>query len=142
MGKLDDPILQVLSDYKAAVFAKDVDRYVDLYDEDVLIFDMWGVWSYDGVAPWREMVTSWFGSLCTERVIVDFVDTQTIVAKNLAVVHAFVTFKAVTADGTELRSLDNRLTVTLRQKGDGWKIAHQHTSSPIDLDTAKVIFKR
>jgi len=50
VGKLDDPILQVLSDYKAAVFAKDVDRYVDLYDEDVLIFDMWGVWSYDGVA--------------------------------------------------------------------------------------------
>jgi ketosteroid isomerase-like protein len=42
----------------------------------------------------------------------------------------------------DLRSLDNRLTATLRQKSDGWKIIHQHTSLPIDLETAKGIFKR
>jgi ketosteroid isomerase-like protein len=140
--KLDDPILQVLDDYKAAVFAKDVDAFVALYDPDVRVFDMWGVWSYNGIASWREMAARWFGSLGTERVIVDFSDTQTIVAEDLAVVHVFVTYKAVGADGMDLRSMDNRLTATLRQKADGWRIVHQHTSSPIDLDTAKVIFKR
>jgi len=30
---------------------------------------------------------------------------------------AFVTYRAVTADGVELRSLDNRLTLVLEQKG-------------------------
>jgi len=140
--KLDNPVLQVLEDYKAAVLAKDVDAFVALYDEDVQIFDMWGVWSYNGIASWREMAARWFGSLGTERVIVDFSDVQTIGTQDLAVVHAFVKYKAVSADGVDLRSLDNRLTSTLRKQGDGWKIVHQHTSSPIDFETAKVMFTR
>jgi uncharacterized protein (TIGR02246 family) len=142
VDKLANPILQVLDDYKAAVFAKDVDSFVALYDKDVSVFDMWGVWSYNGIAAWREMAARWFGSLGAERVIVDFSDAQSIVGQDLAVVHAFVTYKAITADGVELRSMDNRLTVTLRQKDNGWKIVHQHTSSPIDLGTVQVIFKR
>jgi ketosteroid isomerase-like protein len=40
VDKLDNPILQVLDDYKAAVFAKDVDSFVALYDRDVLVFDI------------------------------------------------------------------------------------------------------
>jgi ketosteroid isomerase-like protein len=142
MNQPDNPILQVLDAYKAAVFAKDVDSFVALYDQDVLAFDMWGVWSYNGMAAWRKMTAGWFGSLGTERVIVDFSNAQTVVAADLAVVHAFVTYTAVSADGATLRSLDNRLTATLRQKGDQWKITHQHTSSPIAPDTTKVIFKR
>jgi ketosteroid isomerase-like protein len=62
--------------------------------------------------------------------------------QDLAVIHVFVNYKAVTTEGVDLHSLDNRMTVTLRQKGDGWKIVHEHTSAPIELDTAKVIFKR
>jgi len=108
----------------------------------VQVFDMWGAWSYNGIAAWREMVANWFGSLGTERVIVDFSNPKATVAQDLAVVHAFVTYKAVTADGVELRSLDNRLTAILTPRGDGWKIVHEHTSSPIDFETAKVIFNR
>jgi ketosteroid isomerase-like protein len=139
---LDKPILQVLDDYKAAVLAKNVDAFVALYDRNVLVFDMWGTWSYNGIASWRGMVEAWFGSLGAERVIVDFSDAQTIVTGDLAVVHAFVAYKAVDANGVELRSIDNRLTMTLGRKSDGWKILHQHTSSPIDGGTTQVIFKR
>jgi len=138
----DKPVLQVLDDYKAAVFAKDVDSFIALYDEDVRVFDMWGAWSYNGIESWRQMAARWFGSLGTERVVVEFSDPQVIVAQDLAVVHAFVTYKAVTADGADVRSLDNRLTAILRPRGDGWKIVHEHTSSPIDFETAKVIFNR
>lgn len=142
MDKLDDPIRQVLDDYKAAVFAKDADAFIALYDQDVRVFDMWGAWSYSGIASWREMVDQWFSSLGTERVIVDFSSPQTFVAQGLAVVHVFVTYKAVGADGVDLRSLDNRLTAIFRQRGDGWKIVHEHTSSPIDCETTKAIFNR
>jgi ketosteroid isomerase-like protein len=41
-----------------------------------------------------------------------------------------------------VRSLDNRLTAILRPHGDGWKIVHEHTSSPLDVETAKVMFNR
>jgi uncharacterized protein (TIGR02246 family) len=139
---LANPILQVLDDYKAAVFAKDVDAFIARYDEDVVAFDMWGVWSYNGVAAYRQMVTGWFGSLGTDRVIVDFSNVQSIVGQDLAVIHTFVSYKAITPDGTELRSMDNRLTLTLSHKGDEWKIVHQHSSSPIEFDTTKAIFKR
>ena len=142
MNQLDDPILQALHAYKAAVFAKDVDQFVALYDQDVQVFDMWNVWSYNGIDDWREMTKRWFGSLGAERVIVDLFDMRTIDAHDLAVIHAFAKYKAVAADGEELRSLDNRLTLTLRRKDGAWKIVHLHTSAPIDLDTAKVIFRR
>jgi len=140
---LDKPVLQVLDDYKAAVLAKSVDAFVALYDPNVLVFDMWGAWSYNGIAAWREMVEGWFCSLGTaERVIVEFSDAQTIVTGELAVVHAFVEYKAIDPNGVELRSMDNRLTMTLARNSDGWKIVHQHTSSPVDGGTAQVIFKR
>jgi ketosteroid isomerase-like protein len=137
-----NPILQVLDDYKAAVFAKDIDSFIALYDEDVRVFDMWGAWSYAGIAAWRAMAERWFRSLDTERVVVEFSHPEVIVTQDLAVVHTFVTYKAVTADGVDLRSLDNRLTAVLRQRGNAWKIVHEHTSAPLEAETAKVIFKR
>ncbi|WP_069263734.1 YybH family protein [Paraburkholderia nodosa] len=142
MDKAADPILQVLHQYKAAVLAKDVDAFIALYDPDILAFDMWGAWTYEGIASWRNMVEGWFGSLGAERVFVDFSEAQTVVSQDLAVVYAFVSYKAVAADGEELRSMDNRITATLRQTDEGWKIFHQHSSSPIDPATTKVIFKR
>jgi ketosteroid isomerase-like protein len=141
VDKLANPIPQILDDYKAAVFAKDVDSFVALYDPQVTAFDMWGVWSYNGIAAWRDMAAHWLGSLGTERVIVDFSDAQSVVGEDVAVVHAFVNYKALSADGVELRSMDNRLTLTLRNQGDGWKIVHQHSSCPVDGE-AKVIFRR
>jgi len=42
----------------------------------------------------------------------------------------------------DLRSLDSRLTMTLRQRDDGWKLVHEHTSSPIDFETTKAVFNR
>lgn len=53
MNAPDQPIRQVLDNDKAAVLAKDVDAFVALYDRDVLVFDMWRVWSYDGIAAWH-----------------------------------------------------------------------------------------
>jgi uncharacterized protein (TIGR02246 family) len=142
VDKRETPILQVLNDYKAAVFAKDVDAFVALYDENVSVFDMWVVWSYNGVASWRNMTEGWFGSLGSDRVVVNFTDSQAIVADDLAVIHTYVSYKAIDGEGAELRSMDNRLTVTLKRNGDAWRIIHQHSSSPIDAATTKAMFKR
>ena len=138
----EQPVTQILEAYKAAVFAKDVDAFVALYDQDVRIFDMWGRWSYDGSEAWREMVTDWFGSLGTERVEVEFDDVQTTSTRDVVVAHAFVTYRGLSAEGEALRALQNRVTVVLRQKGGAWKIVHEHSSAPADFETSKVILKR
>jgi uncharacterized protein (TIGR02246 family) len=131
-----------LEAYQAAVFAKDVDAFVALYDQDVCVFDLWGEWSYNGVEAWRALVNDWFGSLGAERVVVDMDGVQTMVAQDVAVAHAFVTYKGVSAEGEELRVMQNRLTWALKQTEGAWKIVHEHSSAPVDAETSKVILQR
>jgi ketosteroid isomerase-like protein len=138
-NKQKTDVLGILEAFKEAVSTKDVDAFVALYDKDARIFDMWDKWSYHDTISWRGMVAQWFGSQGTERDAVDFNDVQTIVANDVAIIHAFVTFTGLSAEGKKLRSMDERLTWTLVKKEGGWKIAHQHTSAPVDFQTMKVI---
>ncbi len=142
MNAVEKSITLMFEAYKNAVFAKDVEAFVALYDHNVCVFDMWGEWAYRGVEAWRGMVAGWFGSLGTERVAVDVDGVQTIVMHDLAVAHAFVTYKGISAEGKELRAMHNRLTWVLQQKGGSWKIVHEHSSAPIDFETTKVILQR
>ena len=123
---------QLLNAYAHAVRAKDVDAFVGLYADDVRTFDLWEEWTYDGKDALRGMVADWFGSLPDdEEVAIRFDDVRTQTGDDVAAVSAFTTFAALSPDGTELRSMNNRLTWVLRKNADGaWKIAHEHTSAP------------
>jgi ketosteroid isomerase-like protein len=137
------PILRVLDDYKAAVLAKDVDAFIALYADEVRVFDLWAEWSYDGVAAWRTTAGNWFASLGTQRVIVEFTDVRTTMAQGLATAHGFVSYQAISEDGVALHSMNNRMTMVLKQQDrEVWKIVHEHTSAPVANDTMKVILKR
>jgi uncharacterized protein (TIGR02246 family) len=122
---------EMLEAYAAAVRAKDVDAFVGLYADDVRTFDLWSEWSYDGKAALRAMVAEWFGSLGTDVVAVEFDEVRTQGGNDVGALSAFTTFKGLSAEGEELRSMNNRLTWVLQKDGDGaWKIAHEHTSAP------------
>jgi uncharacterized protein (TIGR02246 family) len=123
---------EMLTAYAAAVRAKDVDAFVGLYADDARNFDLWGEWSYDGKEALRGMVAEWFGSLADdEEVAVKFDEIRTEAGPDVGAVSAFTTFAALSPDGEELRSMNNRLTWVLRKDADGtWKIAHEHTSAP------------
>jgi len=134
-------IESLLETYKNAVFQKDVEAFVSIFDDQVRIFDMWE-WVYNGVAPWREMVKSWFGSLNAERVVVTFDDVLIQAEDEMAVVSAFARFAAISEKDEELRYLQNRLTWVVRKKDGAWKIIHEHTSGPVDGGTMKVLLQR
>lgn len=122
---------EMLDAYAAAVRAKDVDAFLGLYADDVRNFDLWSVWSYDGKDALRGMVSEWFGSLGDDVVAVEFDEVRTQTGDDVAAVSAFTTYRGLSADGEELRSMNNRLTWVLRKDADGtWKIAHEHTSAP------------
>ena len=139
--KLRKAIQQVFTGYQSAIFAKDVAAFMALYADDVRIFDLWGRWEYTGTKAWRGMVADWLGSLGDEQVGVEWEDIQITVSPRLAVAHAFVTFKGLSATGRELRAMRERLTWALRPEKGAWKIVHQHTSAPVDLGTMKIIQK-
>ena len=135
-------IHHLLDSYKNSVYEKDIDAFTSLFDDEVIVFDMWQQWSFKGLAAWREMVKGWFASLGENRDLITFDQIQFHSSEKMAFVSAFVRFAAVSEKSIELRFLENRLTWVLQKKEQTWKIIHQHTSGPIDFNTMKVILSR
>ena len=141
MSDTEKSIARVLQSYAAAVLAADVEAFMRLYDPRVRVFDAWGVWSYEGSAAWRRAVEGWFGSLGNEKVKVTFDDVQTSPGRESSMVTAVVTYAGVSAEGRELRAMQNRLTWVLRTTDD-LRIVHEHTSAPIGFTDSKAILQR
>ena len=134
---------ELLDRYRTTVYDKDLEGFIELYDEEARVFDLWGRWLYKGTAEWRGPASEWFSSLGTDRSSPEFHDVRIDAGDGVAAVNAFVTYRGISADGKELRSMDNRLTWVLRKSRDGaWKIIHEHTSAPVDTETGKVTLHR
>jgi len=142
MSQTSGPVHEALARYSAAAYEKDVDAFVSLYSDELHVFDMWNSWELRGIDAWRAMAAGWFSSLGDERVVVKATDVVATVNGELAMGHATLTYTAISADGQELRSLDNRITLAMRRVGNAWKIFHEHTSGPIDHKTMKGVIKR
>jgi ketosteroid isomerase-like protein len=142
VADLDKSIVQVLDAYSAAVFSKDIDAFIRLYDPSARVYDAWGVWSYEGASAWRIAAEGWFTSLNTERVKVTFEDVKATVAKDFAYVSAIVTYAGISSEGTALRAMQNRLTWVLRMSGHVLRVVHEHTSAPIGFEDMKAILQR
>lgn len=132
----------LIETYIKAVFEKDIEVFLSMYDEQVLVFDMWQQWSYKGIAAWREMVKGWFNGLGSDKDIVTFDEVQIQQNDELAIITAIVKFTATSEKGEALRYLQNRLTWITQHKDSSWKVIHQHTSSPIDFESMKVILEK
>lgn len=128
--------------YKTAVFEKDVDAFISMYDKNILVFDTWQEWTYEGIAAWKVMVEGWFGSLGPVRDAVTFEDIQILDKGELALLTAIAKFTGVSENGDALRFLQNRLTWVAGKKDGDWKIIHQHISSPVDFESMKVKLTR
>ena len=142
MSNIDKSIERVLETYKSTVHAKDVGAFMRLYDPKVRVFDTWGIWSYEGVASWQMAVESWFTSLGSERVKVSFDDVQATGNSDFAVVSAIVTYAGQSAQGEQLRSMQNRLSWGLKTSGHVLRIFHEHTSAPVGFEDMKAILQR
>jgi ketosteroid isomerase-like protein len=124
-------IEELLDRYTAAVRAKDAGALASLYADDVVVFDMWGVPAFRGLAAWRPTVEEWFSSLGDESVGVTFRDVE---ARG-PLAHMLVRYAGLAPDGEELGAQTNRQTWVVE---DG-KVVHEHSSAPADLKTGRVI---
>ncbi|MDB6113984.1 MAG: hypothetical protein JWQ62_929 [Lacunisphaera sp.] len=158
MNAIDPRLARVCEGYRRAVLEKDVAAFLALYHPEARVFDTWGVWSYEGDQPQREagrlipadqqsrtgptrrkVIEEWFSSLGAERVAVTFDRLQATVTGDLACLTARVIYAAISADGVELRRMQNRLTWVLQPAGDAWQIIHEHTSVPIGSDLKGIL---
>ena len=139
MSDLEQPVQQILRAYESAVYARDVDAFMRLYDPKVRVFDTWGIWSYEGAAAWRTAIEGWFSSLGTEKVKVGFDGVDVLGAGELRCLSAIVTYAGLSAQGEPLRAMQNRLTWMLRTSGHVLRVIHEHTSAPVGFDDQKAI---
>ncbi|RYG07834.1 MAG: DUF4440 domain-containing protein [Burkholderiales bacterium] len=135
-------MLRALEAYKSAVLAKDAETFMQLYDPEVRVFDTWGLWSYEGAAAWRVAVEGWFSSLGNESVQVTFEDVKIVAEPGSSCMSAFARYAAFSAEGRELRSMQNRITWVLKSQGQALRIVHEHTSAPIGFEDTKAILSR
>jgi ketosteroid isomerase-like protein len=135
-------VAKVIGNYAAAVYAKDVAAFVRLYDPKVRVFDAWGIWSYEGLEAWQRAVEAWLTSLGTERVKVTFEDVQTSGTAECAIASAVVTYASLSAEGVQLRAMQNRMTWGLKTSGHVLRIIHEHTSAPVGFEDMKAILVR
>ena len=142
MNDIKRQVLTVLDTYKSAVRAKNVETLMHLYAPEARIFDAWGTWSYEGAAAWRIAVEGWFSSLGGEVCKVTFEDVQIVGEPDFAAMSAIVTYTSTSAQGQEIRAMQNRLSWVLKTSGHVLRIVHEHTSAPVGFEDAKAILKR
>lgn len=142
MSEMANEIMKVFERYQRAALRKDVEGMMALYADDVRVFDTWGVWEYDGAAALRVTIAKWFESLREETVQVSAEDVRIDGTQDLVFVSAVMQYAAISESGQMLRSMQNRLTWVLVRREGGWKIVHEHTSTPIGFDDLKAIMHR
>jgi ketosteroid isomerase-like protein len=142
MSEIDIHIDRVCEGYKRAVHEKDADGFLNLYHKEARVFDTWGIWSYENLGERKKVIEDWFSSLGEERVKVTIDRMRAVVAKDLATLSARAIYAAISAEGVELRAMQNRLTWVLRPEGGEWKIVHEHTSVPIGFSDLKGMLQR
>ena len=139
MGQTTDEILTVAHAYAKAVRSKDVAQFGALYHDDVFVFDMWESWSMRGRAAVEAMAKGWFASLGTEQVAVTVAPLWSRVDGDRATFCATLRYAGLSAQGEELRSMENRLTWSLIRENGKWQVVHEHSSAPASFKTMQVI---
>ena len=125
--------------YKQAAWDQDTEGMINLYHENVVIYDMWENGYQIGLAAWSVAVKDWLGSLGEEKVKVTFEMMDLQEGSNLAFGSALIIYQAISAENELLRGMKNRLTVGFRREKDQWKVIHQHTSAPIDSELVAIL---
>ena len=125
--------------YKASAWEKDIQSMIGLYDDNVVIFDMWEHGYQTGLTAWSVAIKDWLGSLGEERVNVNFEMVEIHESDNVAFGNALITFQAISIDDTIIRSMKNRITLGFIKKEDVWQVVNQHTSAPINSDLEAIL---
>jgi ketosteroid isomerase-like protein len=135
-------VLRALDTYKSAVLTKNAETFMHLYDPEVRVFDAWGTWSYEGAKAWQVAIEGWFSSLGEESVRVTFEEVKIVGEQGFASMSAIVTYAAISAQGRELRAMQNRISWMLKTRGHDMRVIHEHTSAPLGFEDTKAILNR
>ncbi len=124
----------LLERYANAVYNKDVESFISIYDNNVLVYDTWEEWIKKDVKEIKSMATEWFDSLGNEKVKVEFTEVRVLESADQIVWIGEFKFYGLDQEDQILRNISNRWTWVLKNFNGTLKVVHEHSSLPINME--------
>jgi ketosteroid isomerase-like protein len=125
-------IKELLDRRSGAIQAKDLDRLMSLYADDIVYFDLVPPLQYTGAAALRKRFSEWFDGWMG-AIGMELRDVSISTGGNAA-----AAFMLLRASGTRIGGLEVgywvRVTNCFVRSADRWLITHEHVSVPVDLE--------
>ena len=137
MNSTQSELRALLDGRSEAVWTKDLDRLMSFYAADVVYFDLVPGLRYTGSPALRARFSDWFEAF--EGPIGQEIRELTISASGeLAVAHMLIRASGTVKSGREV-GYWVRATSSFRRSSDGWAIAHEHVSLPVDFESRSAV---
>ena len=136
-----NPLSQIhhlIDSYRQAVVAKDVEKVMALYADDIVSFDAIKALQFKGKPAYRKHWVECM-EMCPGPHIFDFQEVVIETADNIAFAH-WVANCGGTNEKGETQSCWMRVTACYRQVDGAWRIAHEHWSAPFDPMSGATLF--
>jgi len=131
--------IQALIDtYRQAVIAKDVEKLMSLYAEDIVSYDAVKALQFRGKAAycahWQECM-----EMCQGAHTFDFDHMNIVADEHIAFAH-WLAHCGGTNEKGETQACWMRVTACYRRDDGHWRIVHEHWSAPFDMVSGTVLF--
>jgi uncharacterized protein (TIGR02246 family) len=131
-------IQNLIETYRQAMMAKDVDKIMTLYADDIVSFDAVKALQFKGKeayrAHWEDCM-----KMCPGPHIFDFQDIRIEASQEIAFAH-WLAHCGGTNEKGETQACWMRGSACYRQEAGLWQIVHEHWSAPFDMQTGAALF--
>lgn len=132
---MESEIRELLNSQFEAIRAKDLDRLISLYADDIVYFDVVPPLRFEGSKALRERFEHWFDGF-DGPIDMQVSDLHISVYADTAVSHGFSRAKGTLKNGREV-GVWVRITSCARRRDDRWLVTHEHVSVPVDMAAGK-----
>lgn len=141
MAMRDRQIGELLNRYSQFIQAKDLSGVMELFADDVVVFDLMTPFQYVGSRALMSRLAEWFKGY-EHGIDCDFDQLRIHSNETLAVAHALVNCAGVIAGDVRRTNMWMRATFTFMKFDGEWLITHLHHSEPFDMETGRAVNQR
>lgn len=137
----EDAIRALIDEWVRAAKTADLDAVAACYTPDIRAFDAISKLEFKGLEAYRAHWKMCMEMMPGSEMIMDLHDLEIEQNGELAFAH-YLSLCGGTDEKGETQTGWMRATVCCRKTADGWKISHEHYSSPFDPETMQIISTR
>jgi ketosteroid isomerase-like protein len=135
MASIQSEVKALLDSRSEAVWIKDIDRLMAFYSPDIVYFDVVPGLQYIGSAALRPRFLDWFSNF-EGSIGQEIGDLNVSADGDIAVAYMLIRASGTLKGGPEV-GYWVRVTTCCRRSNDGWLIAHEHVSLPVDVASGR-----